>query len=140
MRELDPLLHSQLRLAVVSLLLSVEEADFSYLKDKTQATSGNLSVQIDKLSEAGYIEVRKEIIGKKPRTSCRLTDKGRDALNEYVSTLKEYLEDYASGETKALGEKFIKKEMEILESGEKIKTAVKDDLVKIEHGERDFRF
>ncbi|MBU3855667.1 transcriptional regulator [Bacteroides gallinaceum] len=91
MRELDPLLHSQLRLAVVSLLLSVEEADFSYLKDKTQATSGNLSVQIDKLSEAGYIEVRKEIIGKKPRTSCRLTDKGRDALNEYVSTLKEYL-------------------------------------------------
>lgn len=91
MRELDPLLHSQLRLAVVSLLLSVEEADFSYLKDRTQATSGNLSVQIDKLSEAGYIEVRKEIIGKKPRTSCRLTDKGRDALNEYVSTLKEYL-------------------------------------------------
>lgn len=91
MRELDPLLHSQLRLAVVSLLLSVEEADFSYLKDKTQVTSGNLSVQIDKLSEAGYIEVRKEIIGKKPRTSCRLTDKGRDALNEYVSTLKEYL-------------------------------------------------
>lgn len=85
------MLHSQLRLAVVSLLLSVEEADFSYLKDKTQATSGNLSVQIDKLSEAGYIEVRKEIIGKKPRTSCRLTDKGRDALNEYVSTLKEYL-------------------------------------------------
>ena len=84
MRELDPLLHSQLRLAVVSLLLSVEEADFSYLKDKTQATSGNLSVQIDKLSEAGYIEVRKEIIGKKPRTSCRLTDKGRDALNEYL--------------------------------------------------------
>lgn len=85
------MLHSQLRLAVVSLLLSVEEADFSYLKDRTQATSGNLSVQIDKLSEAGYIEVRKEIIGKKPRTSCRLTDKGRDALNEYVSTLKEYL-------------------------------------------------
>lgn len=85
------MLHSQLRLAVVSLLLSVEEADFSYLKDKTQATSGNLSVQINKLSEAGYIEVRKEIIGKKPRTSCRLTDKGRDALNEYVSTLKEYL-------------------------------------------------
>lgn len=91
MRELDPLLHSQLRLAVVSLLLSVEEADFSYLKDKTQATSGNLSVQIDKLSEAGYIEVKKEIVEKKPRTSCRLTDKGRDALKEYVESLKEYL-------------------------------------------------
>lgn len=85
------MLHSQLRLAVVSLLLSVEEADFSYLKDKTQATSGNLSVQIDKLSEAGYIEVKKEIVEKKPRTSCRLTDKGRDALKEYVESLKEYL-------------------------------------------------
>lgn len=69
MKELDPLLHSQLRLAIVSLLLSVEEADFNYLKEYTQATSGNLSVQIDKLSEAEYIKVRKEIVGKKTRTS-----------------------------------------------------------------------
>lgn len=91
MKELDPLLHSQLRLAIVSLLLSVEEADFNYLKEKTQSTSGNLSVQIDKLSDAGYIEVRKEIVGKKPRTTCRLTDKGRNALDEYVASLKEYL-------------------------------------------------
>lgn len=91
MKELDPLLHSQLRLAIVSLLLSVEEADFNYLKEKTQSTSGNLSVQIDKLSEAGYIEVRKEIVGKKPRTTCRLTDEGRNALDEYVESLKEYL-------------------------------------------------
>lgn len=91
MKELDPLLHSQLRLAIVSLLLSVEEADFNYLKEKTQSTSGNLSVQIDKLSDAGYIEVRKEIVGKKPRTTCRLTDGGRNALDEYVASLKEYL-------------------------------------------------
>ena len=91
MKELDPLLHSQLRLAIVSLLLSVEEADFVWLKEKTEATSGNLSVQLDKLSEAGYISVRKEIVGKKPRTTCSLTPKGRDALNEYVRTLKEYL-------------------------------------------------
>ncbi len=91
MKELDPLLHSQLRLAIVSLLLSVEEADFVWLKEKTEATSGNLSVQLDKLSEAGYISVRKEIIGKKPRTTCSLTKKGRDALDEYVRTLKEYL-------------------------------------------------
>ena len=91
MKELDPLLHSQLRLAIISLLLSVEEADFNYLKEKTQVTSGNLSVQIDKLSEAGYIEVRKEIVGKKPRTSCRLTETGREALEKYVSALKEYL-------------------------------------------------
>ena len=91
MQELDPLLHSQLRLAIVSLLLSVEEADFNYLKEQTQATSGNLSVQIDKLSAAGYIEVRKEIVGKKPRTSCRLTENGRAALDRYVASLKEYL-------------------------------------------------
>lgn len=91
MKELDPLLHSQLRLAIVSLLLSVEEADFSYLKEHTEATSGNLSIQIDKLSAAGYIEVRKEIVGKKPRTSCRLTELGREALAEYVAALKEYL-------------------------------------------------
>lgn len=91
MKELDPLLHSQLRLAIVSLLLTVEEADFVWLKEKTEATSGNLSVQLDKLSEAGYISVRKEIVGKKPRTVCSLTPKGREALDEYVRTLKEYL-------------------------------------------------
>ena len=93
MKELDPLLHSQLRLGIISLLLSVEEADFNYLKEKTQATSGNLSVQIDKLSEAGYIEVHKEIVGKKPHTSCRLTGKGREALEQYVSALKEYISE-----------------------------------------------
>lgn len=91
MRKLDPLLHSQLRLAIISLLLSVEEADFNYLKEKTEATSGNLSIQLDKLSNAGYIEIRKEIVGKKPRTSCRLTQKGRDALDMYVASLREYL-------------------------------------------------
>lgn len=91
MQELDPLLHSQLRLAIVSLLLSVEEADFNYLKEHTQATAGNLSVQIEKLSAVGYIDVRKEIVGKKTRTSCRLTDKGRAALDNYVASLKEYL-------------------------------------------------
>ncbi|MDE6106112.1 MAG: transcriptional regulator [Bacteroidales bacterium] len=91
MKELNPLLHSQLRLAIISLLLSVEEADFNYLKEQSGATAGNLSVQIDKLSEAGYIEVRKEIVGKKPRTTCRITEQGREALNEYVTVLKEYL-------------------------------------------------
>ncbi len=91
MKELDPLLHSQLRLAIVSILLSVKEADFAFLKEKTEATSGNLSVQIEKLAEAGYIAVRKEIVGKKPRTSCSLTEKGRDALDQYIKDLKEYL-------------------------------------------------
>ena len=76
LKELDPLLHSQLRLAVMSILLSVDEADFVYLKEKTGATSGNLSVQIDKLSAAEYIRVRKEFVGKKTRTSCQITEKG----------------------------------------------------------------
>ena len=90
-KELDQLLHSQLRLAVMSILLSVEEAEFVYLKEKTQATAGNLSVQIDKLNEAGYIEVEKSFVGKKPRTVCRITSAGRKAFEEYVQALKSYI-------------------------------------------------
>lgn len=91
MKPLNPLLHAQLRLSVISLLLTVTEADFVWLKEKTGATAGNLSIQIEKLAEAEYISVRKEIIGKKPRTTCTLTDKGRQALKEYIETLREYL-------------------------------------------------
>lgn len=72
LKELNPLLHSQLRLAVMSILLSVDEADFVYLKEQTNATAGNLSVQIDKLSEAGYIQVNKSFTGKKPRRPVAL--------------------------------------------------------------------
>lgn len=90
-KELDPLLHSQLRLAIMSILLSVEEAEFVYLKEKTQSTAGNLSVQLDKLSEAGYIEVEKSFVGKKPRTTARITSAGSRALAEYIEALKSYL-------------------------------------------------
>lgn len=91
MKELDPLLHSQLRLAVMSVLMNLAEADFVYLREKTGATAGNLSVQLDKLSAAGYIEVEKGFVGKKTRTLCRVTSAGRRAFEEYVETLKEYL-------------------------------------------------
>lgn len=91
MKPLNPLLHAQLRLSIISLLLTVTEADFVWLKERTGATAGNLSVQIEKLAEAEYISVRKEIVGKKPRTTCSLTEKGRQALKEYVETLREYL-------------------------------------------------
>lgn len=91
LKELDPLLHSQLRLAVISLLMSVDEADFVYLKEKTEATAGNLSVQIDKLSNAGYIQVKKEFVGKKTRTSCRITELGREAFEKYVDALRSYI-------------------------------------------------
>ena len=91
MKELDPILHSQLRLAVISILMSVDEADFVYLKEKTESTAGNLSVQLDKLSAAGYITVTKGFVGKKTRTTCKVTEEGRQAFEEYVETLKDYL-------------------------------------------------
>lgn len=91
LKKLDPLLHSELRLGVMSLLVTLDEADFVYLKEQTEATSGNLSVQIDKLSEAGYIEVEKGFSGKKPRTVCRISAKGREAFEAYVEALKDYL-------------------------------------------------
>lgn len=91
MKELDQLLHSQLRLAVMSILMNVEEADFVYLREKTESTAGNLSVQIDKLSAAGYIAVEKGFAGKKTRTVCRVTDLGRCAFERYVDALRDYI-------------------------------------------------
>jgi DNA-binding MarR family transcriptional regulator len=89
--KLDPLLHSELRLAVMSLLAGVDSADFTFLKNQTGATSGNLSVQIDKLSAAGYLSVEKGFKGKMPCTTCRITPAGLEAFNQYVQALKEYL-------------------------------------------------
>ena len=91
LRELDPLLHSQLRLAVVSILMSLDEADFVYLRKKTESTAGNLSVQLDKLSAAGYISTERVIEGKKTRTLCRMTSKAKKAFEDYVDALKAYL-------------------------------------------------
>ena len=91
LRELDPLLHAQLRLAVMSILMTVEEADFVYLREQTEATAGNLSVQLEKLEKAGYIAVEKGFAGKRPRTICRVTDVGRRAFADYVEALREYL-------------------------------------------------
>lgn len=91
MRELNPLLHSQLRLAIMSILMNVEEADFVYLKEKTESTAGNLSVQLDKLSTAGYISIEKGMSGKRPRTICSITPEGQKAFEEYVEALKSYL-------------------------------------------------
>ena len=91
-QPLDPLLHSELRLAVMSLLISADEAEFPYIKEQTGATAGNLSVQVDKLSSAGYIEVEKTFKGRKPCTICRITAKGQKAFEDYVEALKSYLE------------------------------------------------
>ncbi|MGC8749801.1 winged helix-turn-helix domain-containing protein [Hydrotalea sp.] len=90
-KDLDPILHSQLRLAVISLLISVKEADFSFIKEKTNATAGNLSVQIQKLKEAGYVEVEKKFSNNYPLTTCKITPKGIEAFEAYVKALQEYL-------------------------------------------------
>jgi DNA-binding transcriptional ArsR family regulator len=90
-KDLDPILHSQLRLAVMSLLISVKEAEFTFLKDKTKATAGNLSVQIQKLKEAGYIEVIKQFKDNYPQTICKITSIGIKAFDEYVKNLQAYL-------------------------------------------------
>ena len=90
-KELDPILHSQLRLAIVSLLIDVESAEFNYLLEKTGASNGNLSIQLSKLKEKGYIEVKKSFRNNYPLTSCSITHKGFEAFNNYVSALGSYL-------------------------------------------------
>lgn len=90
-RDLDPILHSQLRLAVVSLLISGKEADFSLLKEKTNATAGNLSVQIQKLKDAGYIGITKQFKDNYPQTICKITKQGVSAYRAYVKNLQAYL-------------------------------------------------
>jgi DNA-binding transcriptional ArsR family regulator len=91
-KELDPILHSQLRLAVMSLLISVKEADFTFIKEKTNSTAGNLSVQVQKLKDAGYIEVSKQFKDNYPLTTCKVTAKGVEAFENYVKDLQEYLQ------------------------------------------------
>ena len=90
-KDLDPILHSQLRLAVMSLLISVKEAEFTFLREKTNATAGNLSVQIQKLKEAGYIEVIKQFKDNYPQTICKITTEGIKAFEQYVKDLQAYL-------------------------------------------------
>lgn len=90
-KSLDPLLHSQLRLAIVSLLISLESADFVFIREKTGATAGNVSVQLDKLEKADYINITKSFKGKRPLTTCNITKKGIKAFEEYVNNLKTYI-------------------------------------------------
>jgi DNA-binding transcriptional ArsR family regulator len=90
-KDLDPILHSQLRLAVMSLLIGLKEAEFTFIKEKTNATAGNLSVQIQKLKEAGYIDVLKQFKDNYPQTTCKITPTGVKAFEDYVKNLQSYL-------------------------------------------------
>ncbi len=91
--DLDPLLHSQLRLAIMSILVGADEADFVFIREKTGSTAGNLSVQIEKLCEAGYIKIIKSFRGKMPRTTCKITPAGIKAFEDYIKNLKNYIGD-----------------------------------------------
>jgi len=90
-KDLDPILHSQLRLAVVSLLIGTEVAEFTYIREQTGSTAGNLSIQITKLKEAGYIEVTKKFRNNYPQTLCSITPLGKQKFAGYVKALKDYL-------------------------------------------------
>ena len=90
-KELDPILHSQLRLAVMSLLISVKEAEFTFIKEKTNATAGNLSVQLNKLKDADYVEISKQFKDNYPQTLCKITPTGIDAFEKYVNALQSYM-------------------------------------------------
>lgn len=90
-KPLDPLLHAELRLATMSLLIVVKEAEFGYIKEKTGASSGNLSIQLQKLYEANYIVIEKSFKGNYPLTTCRITKKGIDAFEKYVQALSAYI-------------------------------------------------
>jgi len=89
--SLDPIIHSQIRLAVLSILISVKRADFNYLKRETGTTDGNLSTHLTKLEEVGYILVKKSFQGRKPLTTCSLTEKGRAAFTRYLKALESYI-------------------------------------------------
>lgn len=91
MPELNPVVHGRLRLALLSLLSSVEDADFIWLRAKTEASDGNLGAQLLKLEEAGYVAVKKKFVLRKPQTRYRITESGRRALIEYVRALKRLL-------------------------------------------------
>jgi DNA-binding MarR family transcriptional regulator len=90
-KDLDPILHSQLRLSIVSILITVEEASFSFIKETTKAAAGNISIQINKLHDAGYITVEKTFKKNYPSTTVSITDKGRKAFEEYVRNLQKYI-------------------------------------------------
>jgi DNA-binding PadR family transcriptional regulator len=96
--DLNPVVHGKLRLALLTLLTGVEEAEFTWLREKTGATDGNLGAQLMKLEEAGYVSMEKRFVQRKPQTLYRMTDAGRAALTEYVQALKELLGDAVIGE------------------------------------------
>jgi DNA-binding HxlR family transcriptional regulator len=90
--NLDPIIHAPIRLAILSILITVETANFSYLKESIGTTDGNLSTHLTKLEESGYVHIKKNFIGKKPRTTCAITKKGRAAFEKYLEQLEQIVQ------------------------------------------------
>ena len=99
-QELDPLLHSQVRLAIMSVLIGVKKAEFSFLLENINTTKGNLSFQLNKLKEAGYIEINKSFKGNYPLTTCEITEKGIDAYEHYVESIADYFKKFTNPDKK----------------------------------------
>jgi len=93
-KELDPILHSQIRLAIMSLLMNVKSAEFGFLLENIDTTKGNLSFQLTKLKEAEYIKIKKSFKGNYPLTTCEVTQKGIDAYEIYVNSIDEYFKEF----------------------------------------------
>jgi DNA-binding transcriptional ArsR family regulator len=93
-KDLDQVLHSQVRLAIMSLLISVKSAEFSFLLENIPTTKGNLSFQLTKLKEVDYVEIKKSFKGNYPLTTCEVTQKGIDAYEIYVNTIEEYFKEF----------------------------------------------
>jgi len=91
LKPLDPVIHTPMRLSIMTILVSVREADFSYLKEATGASDGNLSTHLSRLEEAGYVSISKRFVGKKPRTTCSVTPEGRTAYGNYILSLEKYI-------------------------------------------------
>ena len=90
-RQFDPFVHSRIRLSVLAILVSVEDAEFTYLREQVKATDGNLGAHLHKLEEAGYLHVSKHFVDRKPLTRYRLTDTGREAFRRYVDSVEQLL-------------------------------------------------
>lgn len=93
-KSLDPLLHSQVRLAIMSILIGVKSAEFNHLLESIKTTKGNLSFQLNKLKEAEYIEIIKSFKGNYPLTTCKITDKGIDAYEIYINSISDYFKEF----------------------------------------------
>lgn len=89
--DLDPIIHAPVRLAILSVLITAENADFNYLKNVTATSDGNLSTHLNKLEATGMITIEKKFVGKKPQTLCKISEKGRQEFRKYLEQMEKFI-------------------------------------------------